>query len=118
MEWKTCYSIIPVKNIFLSRIYTEIRRPETSFFKGFRAEYNPMTLCRFIRGTGGSYRVYPGNTRVLSGVADPMGFEPAIIKNHDPDLFTSGKCPHAIVIDFLHVPEMIPGKIILNIRKK
>jgi hypothetical protein len=44
--------------------------------------------------------------------------QPAVTENHDPELFTPGKCPHAIIVDFLHVPELISGKVILNIRKK
>jgi hypothetical protein len=64
-----------------------------------------------------------GYTRIpfyisLSRTADPIFLQPAVTKNHDPDLFASGKCPHAVIIDFLHVSEMIPGKEILNISKK
>lgn len=115
---KTCYSITPVKNVFYPGI-RKTRWPENRFFKVFRAgrqsdarvpfhPENRLIVSRFPR----QY------LRVLSVIADPVGFQSAVIKNHYPDLPASGKCPHAIVIGFLHVPEMIPGKIILNIRKE
>ena len=70
---------------------------------------------------------YPGKRRCqncslfqisLSRTADPVVLKPAVTKNHDPDLFASGKCPHTVIIDFLHVPDLIPGKVILHKYKK
>jgi hypothetical protein len=45
-------------------------------------------------------------------------FQPAVVKNPDPDLFTPGKRPHTVVIDLLHMPEPVFGKIVLDILKK
>ena len=65
-------------------------------------------------------RIYPCSLFQisLSQTADPVFLKPAVTKNHDPDLFASGKCPHTVIIDFLHVPELIPGKVILHKCKK
>jgi hypothetical protein len=45
-------------------------------------------------------------------------FQPAVVKNHDPDLFAPGKSPHTVVIDLLHMPDPVFGKVVLDIFKK
>jgi hypothetical protein len=49
---------------------------------------------------------------------DPVLFQPSVAENHNLDFFTSGKCPNAVVIDLLYMPELVLGKVILHTYKK
>jgi hypothetical protein len=80
-------------------------------------EYQPMTVLLFSRSRAPSSVSLVKNLD-SPGITDAKVFQTAVTENTDPDLFTSGKCPHPIVINFLHVPEMILGKVILDIHKK
>jgi hypothetical protein len=56
-----------------------------------------------VRGT--ILRFY--KTLSFSRTADPVFFQPALVKNHNPDFFAPGKSPHTVVIDLLDMPEPV-----------
>jgi len=64
------------------------------------------------------YSLYSKKSCALPVFTDSVLFQPAVAENHDADLLSAGKCPHAVIMDFLDMPQLISGKVILYSDKK